>query len=602
MAALVFAGQSYPLVRKLTSIGADPDADIVIHQAGVAEGHAHVRLEGDAYVLVPLDPRDAPVLVNGRAVKRHTLEHGDEIRLGPATLRFQLWADTSTASRMTSPRAASQASESLTAYRRLAAFSTKLAHGVDVGALLEALLDEVVELTGADKGFIVLARADGPRVASARNVQRETIQSALGEVAGQLSDSILQRVISTRQPVIVSDALHDAQFNASLSVMRLRLCSVMCVPLQFRGELLGLIYVGNDNVVSLFDDQALETLSVFASQAALLLHAAQQVDALKQDNTALREVIAEQKFGDLIGACDAMREVFRKLDRVATTDISVLLLGETGTGKELLARELHRRSPRHAGPFVALNCGALPESLMESELFGHRRGAFTGAVADKIGCFQAAHGGTLFLDEIGEMPATLQVKLLRALQERVITPVGDTKPIAVDLRVVAATHVDLEQAIKAGRFREDLYYRLNVMSLELPPLRRRDEDVVLIARFLLDKCARDLDRSVRGFTRDAVIALRKHLWPGNIRELENRIKKGVLLADGVELTPNDLDLDDAQLVGRVLPLAEAREAWQRRYIDEVLALNGGNRTKAARDLGVDPRTIFRHVAQGRDEE
>jgi len=190
---------------------------------------------------------------------------------------------------------------------------------------------------------------------------------------------------------------------------------------------------------------------------------------------------------------------------------------------------------------VALNCGALPESLMESELFGHRRGAFTGAVADKIGCFQAAHGGTLFLDEIGEMPATLQVKLLRALQERVITPVGDTKPIAVDLRVVAATHVDLEQAIKVGRFREDLYYRLNVMSLELPPLRRRDEDVVLIARFLLDKCARDLDRPVRGFTRDAVIALRKHLWPGNIRELENRIKKGVLLTDGVELTPEDLD-------------------------------------------------------------
>jgi transcriptional regulator with PAS, ATPase and Fis domain len=250
---------------------------------------------------------------------------------------------------------------------------------------------------------------------------------------------------------------------------------------------------------------------------------------------------------------------------------------------------------------VAINCSAIPESLMESELFGHRKGAFTGAVENKMGSFQAAHGGTLFLDEIGEMPPNLQVKLLRAIQERVVTAVGETRPTPVDIRVVAATHVNLEEAIKLGRFREDLYYRLNVVSIELPPLRARDEDVVLIARFLLEKFSKEFGRPIHGFTREAIIALRKHAWPGNIRELENRIKKAVVLADDLQLSPRDLDLSDDVLAGRVLPLAEAKEAFQRRYIDEVLALNGGNRTKTARDLGVDPRTIFRHLAITRGE-
>jgi len=601
MAVLTHAGKTYALVRKLTSLGADPEADVVLGQPGVARAHAHIRLEDGRFVLIALDPKANPVLVHGRAVKKHTLEHGDDLRLGPATLRFQLWDEPTTQERTLASRTPGDAPEALDAYRRLANFSVKLAQKVDVDALLESLLDEVVALTGADKGFLVLMRGDEPHVQTARNVNQETIRGAVGRVADQISDSILQRVISTRQPLIVSDALHDTMFNASISVMQLKLCSVMCVPLQFQGRLLGLIYVGNDNIVNLFEERALETLSVFASQAALLLQSALQLDALRQDNDALREVLRGQQFGQLIGTCDAMREVYRKLEKIAGTDISVLILGETGTGKELVARELHRRSRRREGPFVALNCGALPENLMESELFGHKRGAFTGAVADKSGCFQAANGGTLFLDEVGEMPPTLQVKLLRAIQERVVTPVGDTRGVPVDLRIIAATHVNLEQAIRDGRFREDLYYRLNVISLELPPLRNRDEDVVLIARWLLDKLARELGRPEHSFSRDAIIALRKHAWPGNIRELENRIKKAVVLSDTRELGPADLDLDEAQLAGRVLSLTEARELWQRRYIDEVLQLNGGNRTKTARDLGVDPRTIFRHIAQSKGE-
>jgi transcriptional regulator with PAS, ATPase and Fis domain len=250
---------------------------------------------------------------------------------------------------------------------------------------------------------------------------------------------------------------------------------------------------------------------------------------------------------------------------------------------------------------VAVNCGAIPESLLESELFGHVRGAFTGAIATRDGKFQAASGGTLFLDEIGDMPASLQVKLLRALQERAVTRVGDTRPEAVDLRVVTATNKVLGDEIRAGRFREDLYYRLNVVTVTLPPLRERGDDVLVIARYFLQKYAREFDSKARGFAPAALAALRGYRWPGNIRELENRIKKAVVLTDRPLVAPEDLDLGPGALAP-VLPLAEAREEFQNRYIREVLERNGGNRTKTAKDLGVDPRTIFRHLEKLSDEE
>ena len=592
MPSLIFSGRSQPLVRKLSSIGSDPECDIVVTGNGVGPTHAHIRLEEGRFVLFPREPRLHPVLVNGKSVKKHVLEHGDSLLLGQVPGKFHLWDD-----RTTSERDAGPAIDELQAYRRLAAFSNHLALRVGVDELLETLMDEVVGLTGADKGFLLMMQEGEPRVRTARNINKETIGASIDHV----SDSIISRVVESREPLIVSDALNDAKFNASISVMQLRLCSVMCVPLIFQGNLLGVIYVGNDNIVNLFEPRSLEQLTVFASQAALLLQHALQVQSLRRETAELRQGLDRKQFGEIIGTCDAMREVFRRVEKIAGTDISVLILGETGTGKELIAAEIHRRSRRKAAPFVAINCSAIPENLMESEFFGHKRGAFTGASSDKEGLFKAANGGTLFLDEIGEMPPNLQVKLLRAIQERTITAVGDTRPTPVDIRVVAATHVNLELAIKEGRFREDLYYRLNVVSIELPPLRARDEDVVLIARFLLEKYAKEYARPVHGFTREAIISLRKHVWAGNIRELENRIKKAVVLADDLQISPHDLDLGEEILAGRVLPLAEAKEAYQRRYIDEVLALNGGNRTKTARDLGVDPRTIFRHVALTRGE-
>src|SRR5256885_310415 len=304
-----------------------------------------------------------------------------------------------------------------------------------------------------------------------------------------------------------------------------------------------------------------------------------------------------------MGACDVMRDIFRKIDRVAATNIDVLVTGESGTGKELIARELHRRSPGKNGPFVAISCGAIPENLLESELFGHAKGAFTGAIAARPGKFQAASGGTLFLDEIGEMPPLLQVKLLRALQERAVTRVGETKPEPVDIRIVSATNKDLEAEMNGGRFREDLYYRINVVHLHLPPLRERGEDSLMLAKFFLTRATRELGTKAKGFNRQALNAIRHFRWPGNIRQLENRIKKAVVLAEGPLITAEDLELRPEHL-DPILPLPQALENFRNRYINDVLERNGGNRTKTAKDLGVDPRTIFRHLereAGGRDE-
>ena len=326
----------------------------------------------------------------------------------------------------------------------------------------------------------------------------------------------------------------------------------------------------------------------------MILQNAMLLSALRADKAKLEAELKDKRFGEIIGACPSMMEVFRKLQKVAGTDISVLITGETGTGKELIAREVHRRSQRAEGPFITINCGAIPENLIESELFGHVKGAFTGAIASRPGKFQIADKGTLFLDEIGELPLNLQVKLLRALQERVVFRVGESKPEKVDIRIVAATNRNLEEEIRNGNFREDLYYRLNVVNIWLPPLRDRGDDVGIIAKALLTKYADELKSPVKGFSPAALAAIRKYAWPGNIRQLENRIKKALVLCDQNLLSAEDLDLGTTA-ENAIMPLEKAKEEFQRKYVLEVLERNNGNRTQTARDLGVDPRTIFRYL-------
>ncbi|MFW6067522.1 MAG: sigma 54-interacting transcriptional regulator [Myxococcota bacterium] len=582
----------FPVYKKITTLGRAGGNDVVIDDPSLAGYHAQIVFDGRDFNLSDVD-RAGGMWVNGKKRRRGRIFHGDRLQLGEVELQFSLFDEATDLDRDDGKPASS--GDELTGMLRLSEFNRRLMEVRSVPEQLEALLDAVIEATHADKGFVILLRDGEPRVTVARNLAQKNLPDAVR----QLSDSILQKVIETRQPLIVSDALHDTMFGSAESVMNLKLSSVMCAPLISQGQLLGVIYVGNDKVVSLFEEASLDLITVFAGQASLILQNALHLDELETDRERMAEQLEVKRFGDIIGSCPSLLDVFRKVEKVASTDVSVLITGETGTGKELIARELHRRSQRADGPFVVVNCGAIPENLMESELFGHVRGAFTGAVATRQGKFQQADGGTLFLDEIGELPLQLQVKLLRALQERVVTKVGDVKPERVDIRIVAATNRDLDKEIRQGGFREDLFYRLNVVNLHLPPLRERGEDVVVIAKYLLGKYAKELGSKVKGFTPNAVVAMKKYDWPGNVRQLENRLKKAVVLCERSLIGPEDLDLFPEALEA-VVPLSEAREEFTRRYILEVLERNGGNRTKTARDLGVDPRTIFRYLEREPD--
>jgi two-component system NtrC family response regulator len=294
----------------------------------------------------------------------------------------------------------------------------------------------------------------------------------------------------------------------------------------------------------------------------------------------------------MLGTDPKVLEVFSSVRKVATTDVPVLITGESGTGKELVARAIHHMSGRKGNPFVVINCAAIPENLLESELFGHEKGAFTGAHAQRKGRFEMAQGGTLFLDEIGELPPSLQIKLLRFLQEQQIERVGGREQIVVDARIVAATNRDLKQGIGEGRFREDLYYRLSVVTVFLPALRDRGEDVLLLANAFLKRFSMEKGGKSLKFSERAVNALRKHYWPGNIRELENRVKRAIIMTESDRITPVDLELTPAGGQEGHQSLKEAREALEKNLILKALSRNRGNISKAAAELDISRPTLY----------
>ncbi len=330
-------------------------------------------------------------------------------------------------------------------------------------------------------------------------------------------------------------------------------------------------------------------------ELGLIVRRAFHVHALEQENARLADTAPEdgRVLGRLITGAPEMMKVARTIERVASADVSVLLLGGSGTGKELLAQGLHDASPRRSGAFVAINCAAIPETLLETELFGHEKGAFTGAVRTMPGKIEQAQGGTLFLDEVGDIPLALQVKLLRFLQDRVIERVGGRQPIAVDTRIVCATHQDLDAMIAAGSFREDLYYRLAEIVVRIPALKDRPGDPALLARHFLTRYARDMNPQVKGLAPDALAALDAWSWPGNVRELENRMKRAVIMADGKLVTAADLDLDENRIDGgEAVNLKAARELADRRAIRRAIARTDGNISGAARMLGISRPTLY----------
>ncbi|HET8721539.1 MAG TPA: sigma-54 dependent transcriptional regulator, partial [Nitrospira sp.] len=326
--------------------------------------------------------------------------------------------------------------------------------------------------------------------------------------------------------------------------------------------------------------------------------------ALRREVSRLRkEVRKEYSFHHILGKSKSMRAVFELITRIADSPTNVLITGESGTGKELVAKAIHYNSDRKEAPFIPVNCAAIPEQLLESELFGHMRGSFTDAKADKHGLFEEAQKGTLFLDEISELPITLQAKLLRAIQEKEIRRIGATKPVSVDVRIIAATNLNLAEEVRAKRFREDLYYRLNVIEMKLPPLRDRREDIPLLVEGFLDKCGKTRNKDVKGVTESALAMLMDYSWPGNVRELENVIERAVTLSRGDKITPDDLPpaVQGARGDRRVLEEAAEKtlplEEIEKEYIKKILEKTGGNKYQAAQVLGIDRKTLYRKLAE-----
>jgi two-component system NtrC family response regulator len=328
----------------------------------------------------------------------------------------------------------------------------------------------------------------------------------------------------------------------------------------------------------------------------VILRRALRLQRLESENQELRRRADPAGFEGMLGASPRMEEIFASIRKVATVDAPVLILGESGTGKELAAQAIHRLGTRADGPFVPINCGAIPEALLESELFGHEKGSFTGAHAQRKGRIETAHGGTLFLDEIGELPTGLQVKLLRFLQDRQVERVGGRSPINVDARVITATNSDLTRLQAEGTFREDLYYRIGVVTIALPPLRDREDDVILIADALLRGLATEMDRKLKGFSRDALRAMRAHAWPGNVRELDNRVRRAVVMAEGELLTAADLELAGSSSVARP-GLREMRAGLEKEAVESALRRNRGNVSRTATELGVSRPTLYGLIAK-----
>ncbi len=485
----------------------------------------------------------------------------------------------------------------------------------DPRALLREVVDAAVDLLGAERGFCLLNSDGEIDVFVARNMDKESVQGA----DSKISRHIAERAAKQGIPLLTGQAARDPALAGVASIEQKQIQSVCCVPLKVGDRILGALYLDNRMREAAFSSEDLEALETLARPAAVaLLHAQlheqnaraqkeleranaqlrltnQQLrvrvdDATRQLRRAKEELSGREQYGEMVGQGRAMQDLFRVLERIESSEEPVLITGESGTGKELLARAVHGHSPRKGGPFVSINCAAVPETLLESELFGHVKGAFTGATGDRAGLFEEAKDGTIFLDEIGEMAPAMQSKLLRVLQEKEVRRVGGSGVRKVNARVITATNRVLRDRIKAGEFREDLFYRVNVIHLNLPPLRERREDIPVLARHLWEKIQKAAGKEATQLEDDVLARLAAHDWPGNVRELENELRRIQALGGAAPLT-------DTRAFPRKTAPADLRslEDVELEHIRLVLSASGNNVTQAAKLLGIGVATLWRWI-------
>ena len=453
--------------------------------------------------------------------------------------------------------------------------------------LLDRVLDLAIESMGAERGFILLKKDNNDLdydVVAARNISKENALTIR-----QLSSSVVNQVLESGKGLISLDAQTDERFKEADSVILQQIKSVICTPLRQAGQLIGAIYMDSRIAVRQFDEASLKFLEAFASQSAIAISNLRLLENLQTENKRLKKQMQiHQLFPEIIGKSQAMIKVFEMIRDVADSTASVLIEGESGTGKELVARALHFHSSRKDQPFIPIFCGSLSENILESELFGHKKGAFTGATENKIGLFEEADKGTIFLDEIADISLNTQTKLLRIIQDGEIKRVGESQIRHVDVRIISATNKELWKEVEKGNFREDLYYRLNVINIKMPPLRERNGDIPLLADNFMKYFAEKNKKSVRGFDPAAMEHLFKYHWPGNVRELENAIERAVILSRNTYLTA---ELFQFRQSGAQIPLGKTLKEIDRYAILKTMEMVDNNRTKAAQILGVSRRWL-----------
>jgi transcriptional regulator with GAF, ATPase, and Fis domain len=583
--------RTYPLRKAMTTVGTDPGHDILIdaEDGGVL---FNVTRAGEKFEVLPGRQK---LRLNGSAIRRATrLGPGDRLEWDGGAAVY-LYSDSGDVP------ASSNANRTnyLEILQNLA--NTLQSPGAFQAALYQ-VLDGLVEMSGAEVGHLLteMREDSGWELLASREADPESAQGARKASRKTLfSNTILRQAITTREPVYVENIIGHPWADAA-SVVEARIFSAACLPLTVADRVFGAVFLFTRTPGRTIKREYLPELRLLATQSALMLASQANLRDTKRENSRLRRMVERSKESGMIFAPGSpVEKVLRKVEKLAPTPLSVLIQGETGTGKELVARAIHDQSDRAKRPFVAVNCAAIPETLLESTLFGHEKGAFTGAVQSRAGKFQEANGGTLFLDEIGDLPLELQAKILRALQEQVVEPLGSNKPVKVNVRIVSATHQNLPEMAKMKAFRQDLFFRLSGATVALPALRERKADISFLAGHFIEKAGA---AGVK-LSKAAIEKLEGHSWPGNVRELEQVVFRASLLSDGLELSSEDIEIDDlgrnekhdyfAESFDSVGNLREAQLAFTRQFAQRALEEAKGNRLEAALRLGVSERTLYR---------
>jgi Nif-specific regulatory protein len=599
----------YDLAKSVVTIGRSLSNDVPLQDPFVSRVHAKIRVLEDGSCEIQDVGAKHPIKVNEEAVSRHRLKDGDQINLGYSVLIFR------SGDALLAPDVKLLSNEDMSQETmEIASFDSKKtlpfserdveakdfislqndhqrlmllyefskaanSHLEDSRYILDEIMRTVFKILDAERGFIALVDENTQELTY--ELVRDTSQTRPQEKL-EVSRTIVHKVLREGVSLLTINALKDSKLGKAKSIQEYNIRSALCAPLLFREEVLGIIYLDNRVSEGSFSPDDLMFLQAMCHQAGIALGNARLHRQIVQENIRLENAL-RPKF-QILGESEGMKKIYTTIKKIAPTDVTVLIQGETGTGKELVAKVLHELSRRREKPFIAVNCAAIPKELIESELFGHEKGAFTGATSVRQGKFQLAHGGTLFLDEVGDMSLDTQAKVLRTLEERELQPIGGTRTVEVDVRVVAATNMDLRKAVERGTFREDLYFRLNVVPLELPPLRARREDILPLAEcFAAGR--------IKKISVQAQQLLLSYQWPGNVRELKNCIERAVVMGDGEVIQPEDLPhyvRGGRQTIPEPL---ESLKRFEAAHITRVLRSTGWRKSEAAKMLGISRQTL-----------